>query len=99
MSIGTFLFWQAQHRARFPEFREELLVECEPQVGRASAATRACSEAYRTFDHLHMPQPPADHQFVEFGEPLADVNPVAKIALVLIDVAYGVGASFEKLCI
>src|ERR1700677_1720773 len=70
--------------SRFPQFREEFLFQRELQVGRAGAAARAHADANRALDHLNVAKAPANNEFVEFGEALADVNPVAVIALVAI---------------
>src|ERR1700729_3972626 len=84
-----------QIRSRFPQFGEEFLFQRELQVGRAGAAARAHADANRALDHLNVAQAPADDEFVEFGEALADVNPVAVIALVTIERVDRFGAGLE----
>src|ERR1700685_1427637 len=84
-----------QIRSRFPQFGEEFLYQRELQVGRTGATARAHADANRALDHLNVAKAPADDEFIEFGEALADVNPVAVIALVAIERVDRLGAGLE----
>src|SRR5277367_3011090 len=84
-----------QIRSRFPQFGEEFLFQRELQVGRPGAASGSHANANRALDHLNVTQAPADHQFVEFGEALADVNPIAMIAFVAVERVNRFGTGLE----
>ncbi len=86
-----------QHGACFPELRKQALAKRGAQVRRAFCAAGAAARADDALDHLNVSQPPSDHQFVEFRQPLAEINPVAIAALVLVDIANRLGALLKAL--
>ena len=68
-----------QQSSRFPQLREEFLVEREFEVRRSRAAAGAHAHSDHALDKLDVPQPPADDQFVKLSEPLANIDPVAMV--------------------
>src|SRR5664280_886434 len=85
--VGIELLGLAQHSPRFPDFRKEFLVEREPQVRRARAASGAHLHADGAFHHLDMPQSPTDDELVKLCQPLAHIDPIAKVAFVLVNIS------------
>src|SRR5262249_18805628 len=65
----------------------------------SSGAAGAHSDADRPLDHLDVAKTPADYQFIEFGQSLANINPVTVAALVAVDGQNGLGARLEPLFI
>src|SRR5271156_711636 len=89
----------SQTRARFPQLRKEFFLQREFQIGGAGAAARAHAHADGALDHLNVTQPPAHNELVEFRQALANINPVAMIALVLIQRLNGFRARIESLAV
>src|SRR6266545_1029813 len=88
-----------QERSGRPQLWKEFFVERHFQVRGAAGAAGAHSDADRPLDHLDVAQTPTDDQLVEFGQPFANVNPVAVAALVTVDGQNGFGARLEPLFI
>src|ERR1700684_1526988 len=70
-----------QQRPRFPQLRKEFLLKRQLQKRRARASSRAHAKSNNSLNQLNMPQAPAHHQLVKLSQALANINPVAMVAL------------------
>jgi len=67
-----------------PQFREEFFVEGQLEIRGSRAATGSHAGSDDALDQLDVAQAPAHDELVEFGETLADVDPVAMMPLIFI---------------
>ena len=95
MSDAGFLL--RQQRPCLPKFGEEFLVQCEFQVRRSRTSSGSHARANHSLHQLDVAQPPTHNEFIEFRQPLADVNPVPIAVLVAVQRQYCVRPSIESL--
>src|SRR5271169_6414399 len=86
-----------QQRPCLPQFGEKLLVERELQIGRSRTSSSAHADADDALDQLNVAQPPAHHQFVKLSKPLAYINPIAMMVLILVEFMHSARSRFKSL--
>src|SRR5262249_30744738 len=73
----------------------EFLVQRELQIRRTGTTAGTHPSANHPLDKLNMPQPPAHNQLIEFGEALANVDPVTMLVLLLVQREHGTSPRVE----
>src|SRR5579864_8710814 len=86
-----------QERPRLPQFGKKLVVQRVFQIRCAGSSAGPYAHADYPLHELNVPEPPAHHQFVEFGESFAYVNPITIAAFISVEGEDGTGPGIKFL--